>query len=49
MNGARRPWNSANVGVGLQYNPTEAGGAQPLLRDFLSRRSEEPAAQPIAA
>jgi hypothetical protein len=26
----------ANVGVGLQYNPTEAGGAQPLLRDFLS-------------
>ena len=25
-----------NVGVGLQYNPTEAGGAQPLLRDFLS-------------
>jgi len=26
----------ANVGVGLQYNPTETGGAQPLLRDFLS-------------
>jgi hypothetical protein len=26
----------ANVGVGLQYNVTEAGGAQPLLRDFLS-------------
>lgn len=26
----------ANVGVGLQYNPSEAGGAQPLLRDFLS-------------
>ena len=26
----------AKVGVGLQYNPTEAGGAQPLLRDFLS-------------
>jgi hypothetical protein len=25
-----------HVGVGLQYNPTEAGGAQPLLRDFLS-------------
>jgi hypothetical protein len=25
-----------NVGVGLQYNPTETGGAQPLLRDFLS-------------
>jgi hypothetical protein len=25
-----------NVGVGLQYNPTESGGAQPLLRDFLS-------------
>ena len=21
----------ANVGVGLQYNPTEAGGAQPLV------------------
>ena len=36
----------ANVGVGLQYNPTETGGAQPLLRDFLSAdlknlRSEE--------
>jgi hypothetical protein len=26
----------ANVGVGLQYNPSETGGAQPLLRDFLS-------------
>ena len=26
----------AKVGVGLQYNPSEAGGAQPLLRDFLS-------------
>ena len=26
----------AKVGVGLQYNPTETGGAQPLLRDFLS-------------
>ena len=25
-----------NVGVGLQYNPMEAGGLQPLLRDFLS-------------
>jgi len=25
-----------HVGVGLQYNPTESGGAQPLLRDFLS-------------
>ena len=22
--------------MGLQYNPTEAGGAKPLLRDFLS-------------
>jgi hypothetical protein len=26
----------ATVGVGLQYNAAEAGGAQPLLRDFLS-------------
>jgi hypothetical protein len=26
----------ANVGVGLQYSPMEAGGLQPLLRDFLS-------------
>jgi hypothetical protein len=25
-----------NVGVGLQYNPSETGAAQPLLRDFLS-------------
>ena len=25
-----------NVGTGLQYNPTEAGGAKQLLYDFLS-------------